>query len=151
MAILKGLVVVLILTALGLFAAGVKQFRDETTGAKVVATVTECHHVSGLHGGSTACSGSWIVGGNLLGRGHVVLGTINGVGYGNVGKTVTARVHGDSAYTTSHKTAIALFSVGVGLLVVAGWFGWAIATGRADGSRARAAAAAKAATRPAET
>jgi hypothetical protein len=44
-----------------------------------------------------------------------------------------------------------LFIVGIGLLLVAGWFAWAIATGRADGSRARAAAAARSATPAVET
>lgn len=139
MAVLKGLVVVVILAALGLFGGGLWQLHETSTGQKVVATVTECHYVPGgsQYGGHTTCSGSWVEGGSLLGNGHVVLGTISGIGSGDVGKKVTVRAHGDSASTLSHTTAIVLFSVGVGLLFVAGWFIWAIRTGRADGSRSR--------------
>ncbi len=126
MAILKGLTVALILCGLGVFAGGAWRLHEQSSGAKVVVTVTDCHHVDGLHGGSTVCSGSWVAGGSLLGNGHVVLGTVDGVDRGDIGKTVNARATGDTAYTSSKSTPIALFCVGLGLLAVAGWFAWSI-------------------------
>lgn len=136
-ATLKSLVVVVIVAALGFSAGGWSQYHDATTGPKVSATVTECHHVTGLHGGSTACTGSWVAGGSLLAHGHVVLGTINGVGYGEVGKRVTVRLHGDTAYTPSIRTAIVLFCIAFAMLLIGIWFIWAMATGRATSSRRR--------------
>jgi len=118
--------VALILCALGLFAGGARRLHQESSGAKVVMTVTDCHHVDGLHGGSTVCSGSLVAGGSLLGNGHVVLGTVDGVGGSDIGRTVRARATGDTAYTSSKSTPIALFCVGLGLLTVAGWFAWSI-------------------------
>ena len=126
MAILKGLTVALILCALALFAGGAWRLHQGSSGAHVVVTVTDCHHVDGLHGGSTECSGSWVVGGSLLGNGHVVLGTIDGVGRSDIGKGVNARASGDTAYTSSKSTPIALFCVGLGLLAIASWFVWSI-------------------------
>jgi hypothetical protein len=141
-AILKIMIAGLVLVGLGLIAGGVWRLHQIDTGTKVSATVSECHHISGLHGGSTVCTGSWVTG-NLLAGGHVVLGSINGVGPGDVNKKVTVRVHGGSAYVHSLKAPIAFFSVAGACFVLAIVFVWGMVAGWAYGPTMRAQVEAK--------
>jgi hypothetical protein len=125
--LIVGVAVILIAIAAGGFAA----LHDQTSGPKVLATVDECHHVGGYHGGSTECSGSWVVGGSLLGNGHVEVGDIIGAGSSDVGKNMPARAHGNNAYTTtSYGVPIALFSTDGAILLVAGLVALQIRRGR---------------------
>lgn len=121
MAIFDRGLVILVLLVLGVFGLAGWHFHEETSGEKVLATVDECHTHHGLHSTSTTCTGSWVAGGDLLAGGHVVIGTINGAGKGDIGDTVTVHVHGDSAYTQSHATTYALAGLGVGLLALGGY------------------------------
>lgn len=143
MGVLKVFFVFLILAGLGFGAGGEWRLHQGESGTKAVATVSECHHVSGQHGGSTACTGTWISGGSLLNGGHVVLGTIDGAGKGDVGKDINVRVHGGTAYTRELRVPIILFCIGGLFLIFAGWLAWAMKTGRAYGPKTRAAMAAK--------
>jgi hypothetical protein len=88
--IVKVITALCMLVGAGFVGGGVWELHQQDTGMKVVATVSECHVDSGgsTHA-TTTCSGSWIQGGSLLNNGHVVLGTIDGVGSGDVGKNVT--------------------------------------------------------------
>jgi hypothetical protein len=142
--IVKVITALCMLVGAGFVGGGVWELHQQDTGMKVVATVSECHVDSGgsTHA-TTTCSGSWIQGGSLLNNGHVVLGTIDGVGSGDVGKNVKARVHGGTAFAHSLRLPIVLFAIG-GVMVLFGvWFLWALATGRAYGTpKTRAAASA---------
>jgi hypothetical protein len=145
MGVLRGFLVCLILAGLGFGAGGEWRLQQGENGTKVVATVSECHHVTGTHGGSTVCTGSWVSGGSLLNGGHVVLGTIDGAGSGDVGKDINVRLHGGTAYTRELRVPIILFCIGGLFLVFAVWLAWGMHTGSAYGPRTRAAMAAKSA------
>jgi hypothetical protein len=119
----KGLIVAIVI-ALGCSAAGAWLLHEQRTGEKVVATITDCHHVStGRGGGSTICNGSWVAGGDgsLLGGGHVVLGSVHGADEGDIDKKLAVRAHGDHAYRPSDKTPLALFGLGLAFLAIGGF------------------------------
>jgi hypothetical protein len=143
---MKVLVIVTAIAALfglGMIGGGVHLWVAADTGTKVVATVSECHtDQSGLHA-TTVCTGTWVIGGSLLNHGHVVLGTINGVGRSDIGKNIPVRVHGGTAYSKSRRLPIVLFVIGGLALLTAVWFIWAGVTGRAFGPATRAAMASR--------
>jgi hypothetical protein len=118
-ALTKAIVGVLLVSAIGLLAGGVSLLVQRDTGTRAKATVAECTHSGGSRNYTTHCTGSWVVGGDLVGgNGHVVVGTINGADSGDVGKTVDVTVSGNRAQTRSLLLPILL--IGLGLLVAAG-------------------------------
>jgi hypothetical protein len=130
--IVRIVVTLCVLMGLGFVGGGLWELHQQDTGTKVVATVSECHVVSGgsTHA-TTECTGSWIQGGSLLGNGHVVLGTISGAGRSDVGKKVNARVHGGTAFVHSLRLPIVLFVIGGAMVLFGLWFLLALVTGRA--------------------
>lgn len=135
---MKGLwtiVAVIVLAGLGLVVGGVVRLHQGESGVKAVATVSECHATSNGKTTDVECSGSWVQGGSLLDNGHVVIGRVDGANSGDVGKHLKVRIHGSTAYTHSLRIPIVLFVVGGLMALFGGYFGWALATGRATGTR----------------
>jgi hypothetical protein len=99
--------------------AGGSQYSTKTKGEKATARITECATTGFSKSRTVRCSGSWVVGGRLVGGGgHVVLGTVEGAGHDDVGKTIDVRLDGDKASTTSLATPIFLVCFGVVLTAI---------------------------------
>jgi hypothetical protein len=112
------LVITAALAAATLIGSGVFLLVQRQTGARAVATVGECRASGGGRYRSVHCTGTWIVGGPLIGGGHVVFGTIDGVDTDAVGKTIDVTLRGDTAY--SRGLALPLLLIGLGLIPSAG-------------------------------
>ena len=84
------------------------------TGTRAVATVGDCVTSGGGRYRRVHCTGTWVVGGSLIGGGHVVWGTISGVDTDSVGKTIDVTLRGDSAYARG--LALPLLLIGLGLV-----------------------------------
>jgi hypothetical protein len=95
-----------------LSGGGVDLLVKQETGTAAKAQVTDCVGYDGRYT-HVECSGTWIVGGSLLGNGHVVVGTINGAERGDIGKTINVLLSGGEAYTKSLTTSIVLIAVGL--------------------------------------
>jgi hypothetical protein len=109
---------VIALTGIGLIVAAVVLISNRYSGTKVIATVTGCATVSAGKTASSECSGTWVIGGPLVGgNGHVVLGTIDGAEPSDIGKKITVYATGDHAHTTSIRVPIILIVIGLFLLV----------------------------------
>lgn len=115
------LVVMLALTA-GVLGGGVFLLVQRETGSRTQAHVTNCDVSGAGKYRKVHCLGSWTVGGSLLDGGRVVVGTVNGVDTGDVGKTVDVTVRGDTAYSRSLILPIVLTVLGLlplfGLIIV---------------------------------
>jgi hypothetical protein len=97
-------------------------YHRATTGPVEDVKVDECHFIS--TGRREVCTGAWVVGGSLLGNGHVVLGTIEGATNDDVGHTLKLRIHGGTAYVRSLRLPIILFVLGLfiaGTLLYNAW------------------------------
>lgn len=115
----KALVGVVLVTALALVGAGVFLIVQRETGTRAKATVQDCASSGGSRNHRTVCTGSWVVGGSLVGGGgHVVVGRIDGAVSSDVGKTIDVTASGDHAYTRS--LALPVLLLVPGLLVGAG-------------------------------
>jgi hypothetical protein len=112
----KACVALLMLGALGIGVGGVYLGIVQFTGIPAEATVADCVQETNQDPYTTVtydCSGTWVTGGSLVGgNGQVVVGTIDGVGPSDVGKTVDVRLAGGEAYTTSLLTPILLICLG---------------------------------------
>lgn len=85
----------LLFFGLALCAGAVITYEDQHSGTPGTATVTRCIGVDGRYGASRHCTGTWVVGGPLVGgNGHVVVGEIQNADDGDVGKTIDVRIHG---------------------------------------------------------
>jgi hypothetical protein len=114
-------VVVLIAAALiaaTMIGAGVFLIVQRQTGTRALATVGDCEASGGGRYRSVHCTGTWVVGGSLIGGGHVVFGTIDGVDTDAVGKTIDVTLRGDTAYARG--LALPLLLIGLGLIPGAG-------------------------------
>jgi hypothetical protein len=132
---------VVALVGLGLVGAGVVLIVHRDTDARARATITECEQVTGTAHADFECSGSWVVGGALVGgAGHVVLGPVEGAEPSDVGKTLDVTIRGDHAYTRSLRIPIILLIIG--LLLVGGSVWVVIGAARQDAARRRNAPAA---------
>jgi hypothetical protein len=94
--------------------SGVFLLVQRQTGTRAIATVGDCRVTGAGRYRSVHCTGSWIVGGSLLEGGHVVVGTIDGVDEGSVGKKIDVTLRGDTAYARG--LALPLLLIGLGLV-----------------------------------
>jgi hypothetical protein len=119
--LVRGALVFFVLTAVGVLGGGIFLIVQRQTGTRVQATVTECHVVStGVHA-TDECSGTWVVGGSLLGNGHVVIGDVQGAERRDIGKTLDVTVRGGTAYTRGLGLPIGLTAGGLIGTVGLGW------------------------------
>jgi hypothetical protein len=133
---LRIMLAVIALTGAGLIVAGVVLISNRYSGTKVVATVTGCDVVSAGKTSDEECSGSWVIGGALVGgNGHVVLGPIDGADSSEIGKNITVYATGDHAHTTSIRVPIILIVIG---LLVLGYGGFLVVNPNAGKARTRA-------------
>jgi hypothetical protein len=112
--------VVGVLIGLACSVGGVFELVDRTSGPRATATVSRCEESGIYRARSTHCTGTWIVGGKLVGgNGHVVVGPIDGADKSDVGKKIDVRLSGGEAHTTSLALPIVLIAFGL-LLVIPG-------------------------------
>jgi hypothetical protein len=129
----KALVAVVLVVGLACIGGGVFLIVERETGTRAKATVTHCVESGGGRLHRTDCTGTWVVGGSLVGGGgHLELGTIEGAVSSDVDKTIDVTVSGDHAYTRSLVLTIIL--IGLGLLLAA-LSGLALISGPAPFSR----------------
>ena len=110
-------VVGLILMAAGLIVPGIFFLVQRETGTRGVATVDSCDATGTGRFERTECSGTWVVGGSLLDKGSIVVGTIQGAEDSDVGKTIDVTLSGDQAYSRDPKLPLLL--IGFGLVALA--------------------------------
>jgi len=87
----------------------------------LILFVTECHRVFTATHTTDQCSGSWVVGGSLIGNGHVVIGDVQGAERRDIGKTLDVTVRGGTAYTRGLGLPIGLTAGGFIGAVGLGW------------------------------
>lgn len=90
------------------------------SASRAQATVGDCEVSGAGRSRQVRCTGSWIVGGSLLGRGHVVAGDIIGAETDDVGKTLDVTIIGDDAYTASFLHILLPIIIGLGCLSLVG-------------------------------
>lgn len=95
------------LLAVFMFGAGIRQLVFTLSGPAATATVTHCEPYLNANTIDIHCVGTWTVGG------RAVTGTIVGVDYPDVGKTISVHVHQDAAYSPSLLPPIMLLVLGV--------------------------------------
>lgn len=119
--------VLLLLGTIGIGAGGVYLTVIQFTGVPAQATVTDCvQDTDSRYPGVTYdCTGTWIVGGDLVGgNGHVVVGTVDGADITDVGRTLDVRLAGGEAYVQSLLLPLLLMGLGfpsaalIGVLLV---------------------------------
>lgn len=97
----------------GLLVPGVYLLMLQSTGVRTQATVSDCETTGSGRYQTTNCTGSWVLGGELLEGGHLVLGTIQGADESNVGKKVDVTIHGDEAYLRDLRLPLLLVGLGI--------------------------------------
>jgi uncharacterized integral membrane protein len=117
------ILVVLGLAGVGMIVGGVTVLHRATTGPITHVKVAECHYTG--TGRTAVCTGAFVTGGALVGgNGHIVIGTIEGASWDDVGHDLEVRVHGGTAYVPSLRLPIILLVLGVfiaGTLFYAAW------------------------------
>jgi hypothetical protein len=117
----KALVAVVLVVALACLGGGVFLIVERETGTRAKAKVTECVESGGSRLHRIDCTGTWVVGGSLVGGGgHVVVGPIEGAESSDVGKAIDVTLSGDHAYTRSLVLPILLLGLGLLLAVLGG-------------------------------
>jgi hypothetical protein len=106
------LVVTLALTA-GVLGGGIWLLVQRETGTRAQAHVASCTLGGTVKSRNVDCQGSWTVGGSLADGGHVVVGTIQGVDQGDVGKTVDVTIRNGTAYSRGVVLPIVLIVLGL--------------------------------------
>jgi hypothetical protein len=106
------LVVTLALTA-GVLGGGIWLLVQRETGTRTQAHVGSCTLGGTVKSRTVDCQGSWTVGGSLADGGHVVVGTIQGVDQGDVGKTVDVTIRNGTAYSRGVALPIVLIVLGL--------------------------------------
>jgi hypothetical protein len=106
-----------VIMAAALLWPGIFFLVQRQTGTRALATVAECETTGAGRYETTHCSGSWVIGGSLLDGGHVVVGSVNGAGQSDVGKTIDVTLRGDEAYTRG--LTLPLLLIGLGLIPAA--------------------------------
>ena len=116
-----GLVGVVLMIGIGIamFVGAVINYQDSTSGEVARAHITDCHGTdSGARSGNhVTCHGTWVKGGALVGgNGHAVVGIVDNTDYGDLGKTITVRLHGDKATKPNKGLSITLIVLGLFIL-----------------------------------
>ena len=100
---------------------GFSVYRDQRSGTAGKAKVSECTG-GRKYQPAIRCRGTWIEGGSLLDGGRVVVGSVEGAAYGDVGKTIDVRIHGtDHATKPSLGTPILLWALGWPVVALSLW------------------------------
>ncbi len=105
-------IVMLALTA-GVLGGGIFLLVQRATGTRTQAHISSCDASGAGKYRRVHCEGTWTIGGALTRGGHVVVGTVDGVDIGDVGKTVDVTVRGDTAYSRSLVLPIVLVVLGL--------------------------------------
>ena len=114
------LLLVFLGVGLAIAYGGFSTYQDQHSGTPGTAKVTECTGGS-KYDRAIRCRGSWEYAERL-----VVVGRVEGAGYGDVGKTIDVRVHGtDHATKPVLATSIMLWAIGGGIALLALWGIWA--------------------------
>ncbi len=114
----KAALAVFVVAEVVMIGAGVFLVVQRETGTRVRATVTGCVQTGAGRTQATDCTGTWVVGGDLVGGdGRVVVGKVDGATRSDIGKTIDVTLRGDTAYTRSLKLPLLL--IGLGLVVPA--------------------------------
>jgi hypothetical protein len=117
----NALVAFVVVAALACVGGGTFLIVQRETGTRARATVADCVQSGGSRNARTDCTGSWVIGGSLVGGGgHVVVGNIDGAETSDVGKTIDVTVSGGTAYTRSLALPIVLIGLGLVMAVGAG-------------------------------
>jgi hypothetical protein len=114
------LLLVFLVVGLGVVAGGVSVNADQKSGTGGEAQVSECTG-GRKYQPAIRCRGTWRA------DGAVVVGRVEGAGYGDVGKTIAVQVHGtDHATKPSLGTPIVLWALGgaVAALALFALLGW---------------------------
>lgn len=112
------------LVGVGMMAGGAFVFHRSTTGPVSEVKVDDCHFTG--TGRGRVCTGAFVVGGSLLGSGHVIIGQIEGASDADIGHTLKVRVHGGTAYVPSLRLPIILFVLGAFIAGMLFWQAWAL-------------------------
>lgn len=116
------LIAVFMAFGLLLVYGGYSTYADRTSGTKGTARVTECEGGRGKYDRAIRCRGSWVAGGDLIGGGgRVAVGSIEGAGYGDVGKEIDVRIHADHATKPEFGTPIVIGALGLPIVGLCGW------------------------------
>jgi hypothetical protein len=117
----------MVLMSAVLLVPGIFFLVQRETGTRATATIDSCETTGAGRYADTECSGSWVVGGSILDKGSIVLGTIQGADESDVGKAMDVTVVGDQAYSRDLKLPVLLIGlglvpIGLAILVVLGYF-----------------------------
>ena len=116
---------VMSLIGLGVVAGCFIAYHDQTSGTKGKVEVQDCHGHYGRFGSGTVCTGTWVVGGALVGgNGHVVIGQIDNADYDDIGKKINVRFHGSRATKPETRLPIILGACGLLILWAGAYFFW---------------------------
>ena len=108
-----------LLVSVAVTAIGAIQLYHVETGTATTATITSCEDSgNGSTGDGDICTGTWVAGGPLGAGGNFVSGTVEGASDRDLGKTVSVRVSGGTAYLRSLSMPVFALAFGVGLLVL---------------------------------
>jgi hypothetical protein len=102
----------LLVTGFVMVGGGIFELVVQRTGVATLAQITDCHEVLVSRYPSVTCSGTWTTG-DLLGDGHVVLGTVDGATERDIGRAMPVRLWGDRAYAESMRLPIILIALGL--------------------------------------
>ena len=115
------LLIAFLLIGAGIVYGGVSVYRDQQSGTAGRAKVSECTG-GRKYQPAIRCRGTWIQGGSLLDSGSVVVGRVEGAGYGDVGTTIDVRIHGtDHATKPSLGTSLVLWGLGLPVVALSLW------------------------------
>ena len=113
------------LIGLGFFAGAVVTYVRQHSGRTGKVEVTDCTGGATRYGGGVRCTGTWVVGGRLVGgNGHVVVGVVENAGYSDIGDRVSVRFHGDRATKTDFGLPIILLVLGLFIAPAGIYFFW---------------------------
>ena len=110
-----GLIAFFLIGGLGLLAGAAWSYLDEHSGTAAQAKVTRCVSSGGGRHANVYCTGTWTV------NGRTVTGLVYNGRRGDVGKTLSVRVHGHHASRPQIGVSIGLAIFGLLILAMAVW------------------------------
>lgn len=114
------LVLVILVFGGALIHGAVTTYLDQRSGTPGKARVTRCTGGDGKYDRGVHCTGTWVVGGDLIdGDGRLVVGPVDRAGYRDVGKEIDVRIHGDDHATVPGLgTPIMFAAIGLPILLL---------------------------------